>query len=141
MNYMNPDTNKKLVSEIYKSSQYDLKRRLQNSSSKQRVNTKESINRSQSKNRKTSVSRQSNKDLKKGVSGSASARKIVYANNEWVLTNATGQNRENSKMPSRTSSVSNLKKRSLSSNAVQGVTAATSVTSLVRRSNSNQKVG
>ena len=44
-------------------------------------------------------------------------------------------------MPSRTSSVSNLKKRSLSSNAVQGITSATSATSLARRSNSNQRLG
>jgi hypothetical protein len=62
VNYINhQESNKKLVSEIYKSSQSDLKRRLQHSSSKQRVTTKESMNRSQSKGRKNSLSRQSTK--------------------------------------------------------------------------------
>ena len=42
VNYINQESNKKLVAEIYKSSQYDLKKRLQQqqSSSKQRITTK-----------------------------------------------------------------------------------------------------
>ena len=86
VNYLNQESNKKLVADIYKSSQHDLKRRVQNSASKQRVTTKESMNRSQSKNsRKNSVSKQSTKELRKGLSGgvggSTSARKLVYPNN------------------------------------------------------------
>jgi hypothetical protein len=78
------------------------------------MTTKESMNRSQSKNKKNSLSRQSTKELKKGVSGSVSARKLVYANNEWTITNSN----PNSRPPSRSTSTSNLKKRSYSSNAV-----------------------
>lgn len=106
VNYLNQDSNKKLVAEIYKSSQQDLKRRLQSNSVKQRLTTKESMNRSTSKNKKQSLSRQSTKELKKGTSGANSARKLVYANSEWTITN--------SKPPSRSSSASNLKKRSYS---------------------------
>ena len=80
VNYLNQDSNKKLVSEIYKSTQQDLKKRMQNSSSK-RLTTKESMNRSHSKTRKTSLTKQSTKELRKGVSGSSSARKLVYVNN------------------------------------------------------------
>lgn len=123
VNYPNHESNKKLVSEIYKSSQHDLKKRFQNSASKQRVNTKESMNRSQSKNRKNSISRQSTKELKKGA-GSISARKLIYPTNEWALTNNAGNSvntsNSHSKFPSRSTSASNLKKRSLSTNGLNG---------------------
>ena len=132
VNFINQESNKKLVADIYKTSQHDLKRRSQNSASKQRVTTKESMNRSQSKNnRKNSASKQSTKELRKGLSGgtvggSASARKLAYPSNEWAITNNTnnyannGQNisNSNSRMPSRSTSASNLKKRSFSTNAV-----------------------
>jgi hypothetical protein len=80
VNYLNQESNKKLVAEIYKSTQQDLKRRLQqNAVSKQRLTTKESMNRSASKTKKQSLSRQSTKELRKGTSGANSARKLVYA--------------------------------------------------------------
>lgn len=127
VNYLNQESNKKLVAEIYKSSQQDLKRRLQqNSNSKQRMTTKESMNRSTSKNKKQSLSRQSTKELKKG-SGTNSARRIVYASSEWTLTNT--------KPPSRNSSASNIKKRSYSCKTGVGLAAsASSASSLPRKS-------
>jgi hypothetical protein len=86
VNYLNQESNKKLVADIYKSSHQDLKKRAQHSSSRQRVTTKESMNRSQSKNsRRNSATKQSNKDLRKGLipnsGGSASDRKLAYAGN------------------------------------------------------------
>ena len=96
------------------------------------------MNRSQSKGKKTSVSKQhSAKELKKGNSGAISARRIVYQNNEWVGTQTTNSN---SKPPSRSTSASNLKKRSFSTNAVQGLTAQTiSAASLSRRNPKTEK--
>ena len=134
VNYLNQESNKKLVAEIYKSSQYDLKKRLQqNSSSKQRITTKESMNRSQSKNRKNSVSKQSGKEVKKGLTsgaaGSISARKLVYPVNDWAITNNYQNNNSNSnsKIPSRSTSASNLKKRSFSTNAMQAGNGPTTI--------------
>lgn len=116
VNYLNQESNKKLVAEIYKSTQQDLKRRLQqNTASKQRMTTKESMNRSTSKNKKQSLSRQSTKELRKGISGATSARKLVYASSEWTITN--------SKPPSRNTSASNLKKRSYSCKTSGGLIA------------------
>ena len=141
VNYLNQESNKKLVADIYKSSQHDLKRRMQNSASRQRITTKESMNRSQSKNsRKNSASKQSTKELRKGLAGgtsggSASARRLAYPSNDWAITNNyanNGQSISNSKMPSRSTSASNLKKRSFSTNAVQNG-ATIGVTSIPRR--------
>lgn len=147
VNYLNQESNKKLVAEIYKSSQHDLKKRLQqNSSSKQRVPTKESMNRSQSKTRKNSLSKPSLKDVRKGLtggtSGSISARKLVYPSNDWAVTNNHGNTSNNTgsnvKGPSRSTSASNLKKRSFSTNAMhQGGGATIAVSSIPRR---NDKV-
>ena len=117
MNILNLESNKKLVGEIYKSHQNDFKRKLQsNSNSKQRLTTKESINRSTSKSKKQTSRNSSNKELRKGLSGGNSARKLPFPQNEWTLTSK----------PSRSSSATALKKRSYSSNAPQpGFTLST----------------
>ena len=99
------------------------------------------MNRSQSKNRKTSVSKQSMKDVRKGLSGgtsgSISARKLVYPSNDWAITNNQQNSNSNSKIPSRSTSASNLKKRSFSTNAIQGNGATIGVSSIPQR---NEKV-
>ena len=100
------------------------------------------MNRSQSKNRKTSVSKQSIKDVRKGLaggtSGSISARKLIYPSNDWAITNNQQNSNSNSKIPSRSTSASNLKKRSFSTNAMQaGIGATIGVSSIPRR---NDKV-
>ena len=96
------------------------------------------MNRSQSKNRKTSVSKQSMKDVRKGLaggSGSISARKLVYPSNDWAITNNQNNSNSNSKVPSRSTSASNLKKRSFSTNAMNSGNGATiAVSSIPRRS-------
>jgi len=63
------------------------------------------------------------------VPGSVSARKIVYANNEWTITNSNS----NSKGPSRSTSASNLKRRSNSTNAVTLNHVPVSVATLSRK--------
>ena len=68
--------------------------------------------------------------MKKGVPGSISARKVVYANNEWTITNSNS----NSKAPSRSTSATNLKRRSNSTNAVNMGTIPLTAASLNRRS-------
>ena len=107
-----------------------MKKRLtqQHQSSSKRITTKESMNRSQSKNRKNSSSKQSIEKVRKGltggVSGSISARKLVYPSNDWAITNNNNntQVNSNSKIPSRSTSATNLKKRSFSTNAHIGQT-------------------
>jgi len=65
VNYLNHESNKKIIADIYKSTHQDLKRRIQNNSNQQRLTTKESMNKSQSKDKKRSLSKgttlQSNK--------------------------------------------------------------------------------
>ena len=65
--------------------------------------------------------------------GSISARKVVYANNEWIITNSNSNSNSNSKGPSRSTSATNLKKRSNSTNAVNMGTIPLSAASLNRR--------
>ena len=80
--YNTNQTNKKNLMEIYKPHQQDVKRKSFNSNSKQRVITKESINNSHTKERKKTIPKeQSQQELKRGVSGALSARKIVYSTN------------------------------------------------------------
>jgi len=78
-------SSKKLLSDIYKSAQQVYKpRNMIGNISKQRVTTKESINKSQIKEKKKIPSNSkpaSTTDLKKTLSGSQSARKIVYSGN------------------------------------------------------------
>ena len=113
----------KFLSQIYKSSG-ESKRKL-STAGQQRVTTKESINRSQSKDRKKSLTKYTSQgELKKGVSGSNSARKLVYASNDL---------HSNSKAPSRVLSATNLKLRSLSN--TQTASATTSFNSASKRKN------
>lgn len=112
----------KFLNQIYKSNG-ESKRKL-STAGQQRVTTKESINRSQSKERKKNLTKYTSQgELKKGVSGSNSARKLVYASNDL----------HSNKAPSRALSATNLKVRSLSN--TQTASATTSFNSAPKRKN------
>ena len=101
-----------MLADIYKSSGVDLKKRTNITPNKQRLATKESFNRSQSKDRKkTSFIKQQSVEAKKTLSGSHSARKIVYNGvGDWTRSTSIVPKQQ----PVKSFSSSNLKKRSAS---------------------------
>ena len=116
-------SNQKMATDIYKSSQHDLRLRNYVALANQRVTTKENVNLSRSKEKRKPSSKQLQTSSKKSLH-TLSARKLLLNANDWVITSKPGRSLSSSAIKKRSSSTglgSSKKLGTIERRAVEGI--------------------